>query len=348
MAITPTQLVISRRGIVKLVAALPLGVAACGADSTGGGAVDGGTDALDAAGGSDVASDATPTDTGADSAADAAVEDATADAAAQDAAAEEVVADAAAEDAASTAWATGGTAAIGDVTAYPDPFAAAGATCNLTCTATIGPCHTESPERQDISDGWDGLPVRLELRVVDESCTPVEDAIVEIWHTNHRGSYSGEINSMCNETATDRAAGYFRGYQRTDADGRVAFHTCYPGWYSSRAVHIHFRVLTGAYVASDSAAAEVISQLFFTDELNHSIFGDEPLYSDFGEPDTTLSTDNVVGGEDDPSPYICDVSRMADGVMLASATLVLRSMSAAACAMQGAGGGGGGGQPPPP
>lgn len=34
--------------------------------------------------------------------------------------------------------------------------------------------------------------------------------------------------------------------------------------------------------------------LFADDELNTGIFGREPLYSDKGQPDTTLATDNVV------------------------------------------------------
>jgi len=32
-----------------------------------------------------------------------------------------------------------------------------------------------------------------------------------------------------------------RGYQVSDANGKVAFTTVYPGWYSGRAVHIHVR-----------------------------------------------------------------------------------------------------------
>lgn len=56
----------------------------------------------------------------------------------------------------SSAWATGGTAAMVASASYPDPFAAGvGSTCELQCTITIGPCHTVSAERADISDGWD-------------------------------------------------------------------------------------------------------------------------------------------------------------------------------------------------
>ncbi len=230
-----------------------------------------------------------------------------------------------AQSASGDAWASGGTAAIGDPARFPNPFDVVPASaCVLTCMTTIGPCHTTSPEREDISDGWDGLPLRLALRVVDPTCRPVAGALVEVWHTNYTGGYSGRIAAMCNNDEADIAKQFFRGYLATDADGRVDFDTCYPGWYNGRAVHIHLRVMTGAYDADDRAPAAVTTQLLFTDELNSDIFSSHSLYAPFGEPDTTLDTDGVIGGETDKAPYLFDVQRMEDGVMFASKTLVIR------------------------
>lgn len=242
-------------------------------------------------------------------------------------------------------WANGGTARIGDTARFPNPFTHdPGQACVLTCMTTIGPCHTLSPEREDISDGWDGIPLRLALRVVDADCRPVPDAIVEIWHTNHTGGYSGQIVRMCNNNADDLDKQFFRGYRRTDAEGIVRFNTCYPGWYSSRAVHIHLRVMTGSYDADDRATSSVTTQLLFSDELNREIFSSQALYKDIGLPDTDLDSDNVVGGETDKSPYLFDVQRMDDGVMFASKTLVIRnSLEDAICEAKGAHGFG----PPP-
>jgi len=39
-----------------------------------------------------------------------------------------------------------------------------------------------------------------------------------------------------------RGSKFLRGYQQTDAAGRAQFTTVYPGWYSGRAVHLHFKV----------------------------------------------------------------------------------------------------------
>lgn len=137
---------------------------------------------------------------------------------------------AAASTASAQSWASGGTALIAKAGTLPNPFAAeARNACQLTCAATIGPCHTTSPERRDISDGWDGLPLCLMLRVLDENCQPVPGVIVEIWHTNHTGGYSGQIHRMCNNNQADVAKQFFRGYQRTDAAGIARFDTCYPG-----------------------------------------------------------------------------------------------------------------------
>jgi protocatechuate 3,4-dioxygenase beta subunit len=35
---------------------------------------------------------------------------------------------------------------------------------------------------------------------------------------------------------------FLRGHQLTDASGTARFTTIYPGWYTGRAVHLHFSV----------------------------------------------------------------------------------------------------------
>ena len=75
-------------------------------------------------------------------------------------------------------WAAGGTAAMTDKDCYPDPFAAGLAGCALLCRTTAGPCTAETTVRQDVSEGWPGLPVRLALKIVRaETCEVVEGAV---------------------------------------------------------------------------------------------------------------------------------------------------------------------------
>jgi protocatechuate 3,4-dioxygenase beta subunit len=232
-------------------------------------------------------------------------------------------------------WASGGTASMTAQDCYPDPFAAGVAACALYCQTTAGPCTADTIERQDVSEGLTGLPVRLALAIVTaDGCEPVAGAFVEIWHTQRTGVYSGVTPGgvMCyvDDPRAVRSL-YFRGSQITDAQGRVDFDTCYPGWYPGRAIHIHFRVVA-------DVLGELVSQLFFDDALNAEICTTHPDYAEFGVPDTTSDTDSVIGGEGDKSPYILDTARMADGAMLASKVIAIRSSAGdPLCTAQGLG-----------
>jgi protocatechuate 3,4-dioxygenase beta subunit len=171
-----------------------------------------------------------------------------------------------------------------------DPeVAAAAATCVMTPAKTEGPYFVdERLNRSDIrsdptsGDVQDGIKLTLKLSVFDAAndCAPVQGAQVDIWHANASGLYSDEA---ANGTSGQK---WLRGYQVTDADGAVTFTTIYPGWYTGRAVHIHFKVRTGTL--------EFTSQLFFTDQMNATVFAQAP-YSSRGNPDTTDGTDNVYG-----------------------------------------------------
>lgn len=244
-------------------------------------------------------------------------------------------------------WATGGTAAMTGVANYPNPFAnGLGAACELYCAATLGPCYAQTLERKDISEGQPGLPTRLALRVVDAACEPIAGATVDIWHCAPSGLYSGEdASDFCTTgDATARAARWFRGVQTTDANGRVDFDTCFPGWYSSRTIHVHFTIRIGE-------TEYVTSQLVFDDDLDDEIVTSQELYNARGARDTKNTADNVVGGESDVTKFQFETARMRDGAMLAWKTLVIRSSTAdSLCSIQGAGGmmgGPGGGGPPP-
>ncbi|MFO0560627.1 MAG: hypothetical protein U0269_21610 [Polyangiales bacterium] len=57
------------------------------------------------------------------------------------------------------------------------------------------------------------------------------------------------------------------------------------------------------------------------------VFSQVPLYAAFGQPDTLLARDNVVGSISDRTPYVLDIARMSDGVMLGSKTLIVKNAS---------------------
>jgi protocatechuate 3,4-dioxygenase beta subunit len=122
-------------------------------------------------------------------------------------------------------------------------------------------------------------------RVSGNSCAPLTGAYVDIWHCDAAGSYS-DVRDAGFDT---RGRKYLRGYQVTDGSGAVQFQTIYPGWYSGRAVHIHFkiRLFTGA-----QETYEFTSQLFFDDSFTDQVHAQSP-YNAKGSRDTRNSRDGI-------------------------------------------------------
>jgi len=216
------------------------------------------------------------------------------------------------------AWASGGTSAMTDAASYPNPFALPAASpCALTLATTLGPCFHTSPVRQDVSEGYPGLPMRLVFRILDSACNPLVGARLDIWHTGNTGVYSGGPIPFCTGGDADAIARlYFRGSQVSGADGLVRFDTCFPGAYSGRALHIHLQVFP-----SGAASASVVSQVFFAQPLIDQIFATHPDYVPHGLPDTTNAGDRIFLGVGPAS--IVDYERMSDGAMLAWKEIIL-------------------------
>ena len=166
--------------------------------------------------------------------------------------------------------------------------------CVLTPAQTEGPYFVDeklerSDVRSDPSDGSvrPGVPLALQLRVSwvgGAACRPVSGAIVDVWNCDAAGIYS-DVNDMRLGT---RGSKFLRGYQVTDAEGRVRFTTIYPGAYPGRAVHIHFKVRTGGSVRT----REFTSQLYFDDTLTDRVHA-RPPYADAGTRRTRNEGDGL-------------------------------------------------------
>jgi protocatechuate 3,4-dioxygenase beta subunit len=70
---------------------------------------------------------------------------------------------------------------------------AGASSCSLTPATTQGPYHLGALIfRSDIREDRDGMPLRLVFKVQDgESCAPLRNAVVEVWHCDALGRYSG-------------------------------------------------------------------------------------------------------------------------------------------------------------
>lgn len=132
-----------------------------------------------------------------------------------------------------------------------------------------------------------GVPFVLTLYVYDakNSCAPMQNVQVDIWHCNASGVYSAESS----ESTTGQS--WLRGYQLTDATGKVTFTTIIPGWYSGRTTHIHLR-LRSTYDSSSTGATNTM-QLFFDQTLVDTLDTTVAPYSTEGKNTTTNASDRV-------------------------------------------------------
>ncbi len=142
--------------------------------------------------------------------------------------------------------------------------AATAVSCILTPEMTEGPYYIAGEKlRHNITEGRPGARLDLRLQVVDaKTCTPIKGAIVDIWHADAGGVYSGFGSGASSRT-------FMRGIQKTDKGGLAVFQTVYPGWYQGRTVHIHVKVHVGGNVV-------YTGQLFFSDTLTDAVYRRSP------------------------------------------------------------------------
>jgi protocatechuate 3,4-dioxygenase beta subunit len=161
--------------------------------------------------------------------------------------------------------------------------------CVLTPYQTEGPFWFDAGlVRQEISEGKPGIALAIGLRLVEAtSCDPIRDAVVDLWHCDGSGWYSGYPNQGDNDDVDTSGETFCRGVQVTDQDGRVTFTTIFPGWYPGRAVHVHVKVVL-------NSTSLVTTQLYFLDPVIDQAHSNAP-YIDRGPRDTLNSQDGVLG-----------------------------------------------------
>jgi protocatechuate 3,4-dioxygenase beta subunit len=167
--------------------------------------------------------------------------------------------------------------------------------CLVRPELTEGPYYVDeelnrSDIRSDSASGslQDGALLALTFNVSSAStsaCSPLANAVVDVWHCNALGVYSDVSDPSFNTSGQK----FLRGYQVTGSDGVARFTTIYPGWYQGRAVHIHFKVRSSA---SSGSAYEFTSQLFFDDALTDQVHAQQP-YASKGQRDLRNTQDGI-------------------------------------------------------
>ncbi|WP_405616490.1 intradiol ring-cleavage dioxygenase [Streptomyces sp. NBC_00076] len=197
----------------------------------------------------------------------------------------------------------------------------------LTTETTEGPYYIDADKlRRDVTEDREGIPLLLALKVIDsETCKPIRNAAVDIWHCDAVGVYSGYEDvgngggggpaptGAPTGTPTGTPTGpppggghqeptddsrYLRGTWRTDRHGQVTFKTIFPGWYQGRCVHIHTKVhVDGEWTDAGYEGGHTChtGQFFFDEKSVLASAELEPYASNTAER-TTLDEDSIYDG----------------------------------------------------
>lgn len=183
----------------------------------------------------------------------------------------------------------------------PEPDLFTGDAKSLSCV--VKPAQTEGPyfldeklNRSDIrldpssKSVKEGAPLKLKInvhRVKGDACAPLAGAHVDIWQCDALGNYS-DVRDMGGRFDT-RGQKFLRGYQLTNSTGAAEFLTIYPGWYTGRAVHIHFKIRLRS---GEQTTQEFVSQLYFDEALTDQVHSLAP-YNTKGKRDRMNERDGI-------------------------------------------------------
>jgi protocatechuate 3,4-dioxygenase beta subunit len=131
---------------------------------------------------------------------------------------------------------------------------------------------------KDITEGRPGVPLHLRITVLGPDTAPVEGAVVDLWHCDALGYYSGhlahdpdtfpDVDESGHVPPSDDSR-FLRGCQPTAANGAAEFTTIYPGWYFTRSIHIHLK-------ATVDGQERYTGQVYLPEEYNEAVAGFAP------------------------------------------------------------------------
>lgn len=177
--------------------------------------------------------------------------------------------------------------------------------CVLTPEVTQGPYYVGGEWiRSNLVEDQEGVPTLIDYQVIDvDTCEPVTNVYLEMWHCNSTGVYSGIVaqgnGDSSDESNIDKT--WLRGIQKTDVDGVAQFETTFPGHYTSRATHIHLMVHTNAtlYVngtLGNNVSSSHVGQAFFDQDLISAVELTAP-YNTNTQDLTTNAEDSILSEE---------------------------------------------------
>jgi len=128
--------------------------------------------------------------------------------------------------------------------------------CPQTSQTTDGPYYTKAISQKSIASSEPGHKIIYKLKIQDQNCKAIKGLTISLWQANSQGEYNLIKNSL-------------RGSQITNKLGIVTFESIFPGWYPTRAAHLHVKILS-----KDTTLLS--TQLFFPQELVNKIYQTKP------------------------------------------------------------------------
>ncbi|KAI0162468.1 Intradiol ring-cleavage dioxygenase [Pestalotiopsis sp. NC0098] len=201
--------------------------------------------------------------------------------------------------------------------------------CLLTPMVTQGPYYVaDEYVRRQISEDLEGVPIVMDFQVVDiNTCEPMPNTYLEIWHANATGVYAGvevEGNGSGESDPGNLNKTWGRGIQETNADGVAQFESIFPGHYTGRAIHIHTVVHKNATLYENSTlGAETITshigQVFFDQDLISLVEDIYPYNTNEQDlttnaDDSIMATETETDGVDPVMEYVMLGDSVEDGI----------------------------------
>lgn len=199
----------------------------------------------------------------------------------------------------------------------------------LTPEQVEGPFFVSAPHRRNVKEDRRGKDLHLRMQVVRiPGGAPVEGGIVEMWHCDADGAYSGYPAEVAHDLWKTLALiglqaehvdpmneeRFLRGAQITDANGMVEFETIFPGWYEPRPPHIHFKV-----IAHDRLY--LTSQFYFEPSFCNRIYLHQSPYSSHGACPYTAENDTAIKQYQDAKGLLLEPVWSDTAPLLASARI---------------------------
>lgn len=159
--------------------------------------------------------------------------------------------------------------------------------CEVSPTETAGPFPIKTPAqlvRENIVGDRAGIPLLVQLNIqnTNNSCAPLPEVFVDIWHCDAKGNYS-EYKGQLDGNFTNKS--FLRGRQKTDSNGNVSFISIFPGWYPGRTPHIHVEIKNA------QKKSLLITQISWSEDISNSVYTNKDYN---GHADTNNSNDGIV------------------------------------------------------